>query len=162
MIEPQPDGVVVGYDGSPESLEAVGIALREAEQRGAELRVVTVYVSDWVSGEDDSTTWLERMRAHTEALQAEAVTEAGGGRTPAVPVRHVALHGNPGETLVEQSKGAELLVVGSRGRGALASALLGSVSSYALHHAACPVLVVRLHPEHPRARLPSVDLAGHV
>ncbi|MFL6138731.1 MAG: universal stress protein [Frankiaceae bacterium] len=155
-------GVVVGYDGSPESMEAVVLALREAEQRGTELHVVTVYVSDWVPGDSETPQWEERLREHTEALQNEAVAEAARGRSPSVPVRRTALHGNPGELLVEQSSDAELLVIGNRGRSALASALLGRVSSYCLHHAGCPVLVVRLHAGHPRSHLPSADLAGQV
>jgi nucleotide-binding universal stress UspA family protein len=162
MSEQERSGVVVGYDGSPESTEAVVLALREAQQRRTELHLVTAYVSDWSGGEPEPPHWLDRLREHTEALQGEAVAEAAHGHPVTVPVRRTAVTGHPGEALVEHSRDAQLLVVGSRGRGPVTRALLGSVSSYCLHHAGCPVLVVRLHPEHPRARIPSADLAGHV
>lgn len=154
--------VVVGYDGSAESAEAVALALREAQTRGAELWVVTAYTADWTAGEAEPPDWRDRMRRQTEALQAEALAEAGWGHDSTVSVRHAVVAGNPGEVLVDAARDAALLVVGSRGHNPLARVLLGSVSTYCLHNAGCPVLVVRLHPGHPRAHLPSIDLAGRV
>jgi nucleotide-binding universal stress UspA family protein len=64
-------------------------------------------------------------------------------RCPEVPVREEIAYGHPVDALVQASRAAGLLVVGSRGRGALGAAMLGSVSRGVLHHAECPVAVVR-------------------
>ena len=76
----------------------------------------------------------------TEAVQAEAPVGASAAVTTEV------VPGHAGAVLVEASRRAALLVVGSRGRGRLAEALLGSVSEHCVRHAACPVVVVR-HPQ---------------
>lgn len=154
--------VVVGFDGSAESAEAVAVALRETEHGKGELRVVTAHTNDWSGPDPEPEDWRDRMRRHTEALQAETVTEMAPGGQPSVAVRYVAVTGNAGAILVEHSADAALLVVGSRGMNPLASAVLGSVSNYVLRHARCPVLVVRLHPDHPRGHVASVQLAGRV
>jgi nucleotide-binding universal stress UspA family protein len=60
-----------------------------------------------------------------------------------VVVDHVVTEGSPARTLLDEARGADLLVVGSRGRGGFAGLLLGSVSQHCVHHAPCPVVVVR-------------------
>jgi hypothetical protein len=65
------------------------------------------------------------------------------GLEPEVPVRPLVTEGHAAEVLLRASKGADLLVVGSRGHGGFASAMLGSVSLYCVLHAHCPVVVVR-------------------
>jgi nucleotide-binding universal stress UspA family protein len=65
------------------------------------------------------------------------------GIEPPVTVRATVAEGHPADVLVRAARGADLLVVGSRGHGGFAGSLLGSVSQYCVHHAACPVLVVR-------------------
>jgi nucleotide-binding universal stress UspA family protein len=64
-------------------------------------------------------------------------------RTPEVDVRTAIEEGNPAKVLIERSKGADLMVVGSRGHGGFAGMLLGSVSQHLVAHAECPVVVVR-------------------
>lgn len=154
--------VVVGVDGSPESVEALRFALREARQRHAELHVVCVHHQEWEGDDEPPEDWVHRLHEQTLAVIDDALHEAAGSREnwPADVVRMV-LTGDPGEVLCEQAWGAELLVVGCRGRGAVARAVLGSVSSYCLHHAACPVLVVRHHPEH-RHLTEVATMAGRV
>ena len=80
----------------------------------------------------------------TSTLQADV--SAWSEKYPEVDVREVLVHAIPAEALVGLSRGAALLVVGSRGRGGFRSLLLGSVGHAVLHHATCPVAVV--HPLH--------------
>ncbi|GGV40794.1 universal stress protein [Actinomadura cremea] len=134
--------IVVGVDGSPASLDALRWAARQAELTGAELRAVSAwrlpsfgYPIEYVDEEVEGAVDAELGRAVREAL----------GETPRVPVSRVVVQGHPAPVLVEQSENAELLVVGSHGRGAFAGMLLGSVSAHCVHHARCPVVVVR-HP----------------
>lgn len=147
--------VVVGVDGSPESKVAVDWAARTASRRGVALKLVHVLnppvvmafpevpmpagYLDWQ--EDEGRKVLDAMTATAReaAPDIEVTTEMISG--PSVP------------TLVEQSKEAALLVVGCRGRGALARALLGSVSTGLVHHALCPVAII--HDEDPLMPHPS-------
>ena len=64
-------------------------------------------------------------------------------RYPDIVVHQLVQRGHPAAVLIEQAKGADLLVVGSHGRGGFIGALLGSVSQHSVHHATCPVVVVR-------------------
>jgi hypothetical protein len=73
---------------------------------------------------------------------------------PGIDVRTKLVHGHPAQALIDSSAGAELVVVGSRGRGGFAGMLLGSVSQAVLQHAACPVAVIRPH------RTPSVKTSS--
>ncbi|HET9117510.1 MAG TPA: universal stress protein [Pseudonocardiaceae bacterium] len=75
----------------------------------------------------------------------EGIVAETSGAAPSVPVRTSVVEGHPAEVLVEASRVAELLVVGSRGHGAFTGMLLGSVSQHCVQHAAGPVVVVR-HP----------------
>jgi nucleotide-binding universal stress UspA family protein len=84
----------------------------------------------------------DALAAEEEGLLAESV--AGfADRYPEVPVRRRLVRGSAAGALVEESKAAQLVVVGARGRGSAAGLLLGSVSHAVLHHAHCPVAVVR-------------------
>jgi nucleotide-binding universal stress UspA family protein len=67
-----------------------------------------------------------------------------GGAERGVPYDVMGILGPPGEVLVDRSRGAELLVIGHRGRGAMTSAVLGSVGLHCVLHAACPVTIVPL------------------
>ena len=140
-----PSGVVVGSDGSELSTAAIGEAFREADSRGAPLTVVHTWSIDLA---DTGMTMLEsdeareRIAESESALAAQAVA-GWAEKYPQVPVRTVVLNAHPVEALADASRDAELVVVGTRGRGGFRGLLLGSVSQGVLHHAHCPVMVVR-------------------
>lgn len=144
--------IVVGIDGSPEAARALEQAARDAARRGATLRVVSVarMPEVWavplgmapptvpvVPGEPVSAV-REKAQGAVDALFA-AYPELARRIT----VEVVAVSGNPAAELVEQSREADMLVLGHRGLGGLASAFLGSVGLNCVLHAHCPVLVVR-------------------
>ncbi len=134
--------IVVGVDGSALSVVALQTARRLADLLHCRLEAVTVWsfpIS--LAAPVASTEWSPRVDAE-EALNV-AVLEAFGEDVPE-GLRKVVVSGQPVQVLVEASKGAQMLVVGSRGRGGFAGLLLGSVSSAAAAHAHCPVLIV--HP----------------
>ncbi|QGN49284.1 universal stress protein [Micromonospora sp. WMMD558] len=148
--EPRADGpVVVGVDGSELSTEAIGFAFEEAARRDAPLVAVHAWLYPTPVGPGDILPLvydLDAFGAEEERLLAESL--AGfAERYPQVPVRHRLVRGSPGRVLVDESKGAQLVVVGAHGHGALGGLLLGSVSHAVLHHAHCPLVVVR----HPRS-----------
>jgi nucleotide-binding universal stress UspA family protein len=155
--------VVVGVDGSPESKAAVRFALQDAARRGTGIRAVTANLSPeyWAASYGLSALpTIEEVAADHETVAREAIKEVvGGDRTlAAVPVEIVVAPGPPAKALIEQSRGAELLVLGHRGRGGFASAVLGSVGLHCVLHAACPVTVVR--PEKEPASAPRIEDAG--
>jgi nucleotide-binding universal stress UspA family protein len=113
--------VVVGVDGTPAAGVAAAFALREAAARGVPL--VAVHAAD------------QRARI------AQRLQVLGRGH-PDVPVRVVVTGGAPGESLLAESRRAQLVVVGSRGFGEFAGLARGSVSALLVHRAACPVAVV--------------------
>ncbi|MCO5996984.1 universal stress protein [Actinoallomurus rhizosphaericola] len=119
--------IVAGVDGSTASLDALAYAFEEAALRGAELTAIHA-TGDATGGADPGI--------------AEAI-ERHGRRFPDLPADLVTMPGHPAEALINASTGADLLVVGSRGRGGFRGLLLGSVSQTVLHHADCPVVVRR-------------------
>ncbi len=141
-------GIIVGIDGSPASDAAVGWAARDAALRGLPLTVVHVESSA-------AATWSqapvleetpEEQQAEGRSLLAHAATIARDaiGDTAQIHINGELLSSStPVPTLVEQSKDAELIVVGSRGRGALSRSVLGSVSAGLIRHAHCPVALIR-------------------
>jgi nucleotide-binding universal stress UspA family protein len=140
-------GITVGFDGSHSALRALEWAMSEAALRHVPLTVLTVHpvaVSGWTGNPiilpEDAP---EVQKARQAAGDAVAKTAAGLGQPGigAVTVRGVS--GVPGEELIRASAGAELLVVGARGMGGMRRMLLGSVSSAVVHHARCPVAVIR-------------------
>jgi nucleotide-binding universal stress UspA family protein len=136
--------IVVGVDGSPESDAALRFAYEEALLRGASLRIVcawapgdTAYIGEAFAPTVDGFLAAEH---HAEEILRAALE--GLAPDPAVGVEAISVEGQPAAVLSEQSNGAELLVVGSRGRGATASLVLGSVSQGVAHHARCPIVIV--------------------
>ncbi|WP_175411919.1 universal stress protein [Streptomyces sp. TRM64462] len=130
---PDPVGpVLVAVDGSAEGRAAAEFASLEAAMRGAELAAVHVS-ADAHSG---------APRAEGERILADALS---GIDRPGVEVAASArlVTGPVRQALIEESEGAQLLVVGARGLGGFAGLILGSVSQAVLHHAHCPVAVVR-------------------
>ncbi len=124
--------VLLGVDGSSAGAKAVGFAFAEAALRGAD--IVAVHCR--------SARDAPRPAPHEACLPAEAVA-GGQERYPDVRIRSEVVRGGARETLIEASREARLLVVGARGRGGFTGMLLGSVSQAMLHHAHCPVAVVR-------------------
>jgi nucleotide-binding universal stress UspA family protein len=132
--------IVVGVDGSACADRALEFAAHEAARWGALLHVVSAYEvppdAGWVvvpqgAFEDGAIASVVSAVARANELEPDVVTKG----------EH--MHGLAGNVLVEASKGAALLVVGTRGRGEMASVILGSVSEHCLHHASCPVTIVR-------------------
>jgi nucleotide-binding universal stress UspA family protein len=138
--------VVAGVDGSESALDAVRWAAREAARRRAPLRLVaavgrlaTVHqYGDPVGGPDEQQMLLRLSRAHLAAAEQAAV-EAVPGMLPEQEV----LDGFPIPRLIEDSRTAQLLVIGNRGLGGVSGLLLGSVAFALGAHSACPVVVVR-------------------
>ncbi|MFG3691132.1 universal stress protein [Micromonospora sp. NPDC047740] len=133
--------VVVGVDGSESSLRALGFAVERAAQRDVPLRLLRAWAPPserWV----DPGSGPEETEA-TERAAAEESLAPWRKTFPDVPVEIQSSPGNAAALLVEASRAAQLVVVGSRGRGGLRGMLLGSVSQQLIHHASCPVAVVR-------------------
>ena len=153
----QPEGeqdhrIVVGVDGSVSSKSALRWAIRQAELTGA---VVDAVIAWHYPGEYGYPTPIADD-ANYEELATKVVTDAiaeVSGLDGPVQIRPRVVEGNPATVLLTVSAGAELLVVGSRGHGGFVEALLGSVSQHIVHHAMCPVVVLRLgRPLKPKAR----------
>jgi nucleotide-binding universal stress UspA family protein len=145
--------IVVGLDGSELSKEALRWALREAHLRGAALKVLHAWTPPVtvmpLYGLDPDPAWYngkgERARRRIEEQLREIVADVAGS-DPGVVVATEVVQGSPSHVLVDAARGADLLVVGSRGHGGFGGLLLGSVSQQALQHAACPVAIVRGAP----------------
>jgi nucleotide-binding universal stress UspA family protein len=142
-------GIFVGVDGSDHSRLALGWALREAARHSMPLTVISVRpapvrpatdiywaVPDLPADPRDKEAELKALRDFVDTVTSDT------GET-AAEITLLVEHGDPAEKLIEASRDADLLVVGSRGSGGFARLLLGSVSSKIAHHAACPVVVVR-------------------
>lgn len=138
--------IVAAIDGSPEALRAVGWAVGEAVLRDAPLRIV--------SGVELPPRMSPRKDAHGPSTVAEIVTaerdhdltaaaERATAISPDLRVSTGTLSGPVAQAVADSGAGASMLVVGSRGAGAFAAMILGSVSRYVATHAACPVVVVR-------------------
>ncbi|MEZ0382372.1 MULTISPECIES: universal stress protein [Mycobacteriaceae] len=146
--EPDPDSdphsdtapVVVGIDGSPVSEAATELAFAEASLRGVEL--VAVYAWHDSGMLDFPGIDLAAMASDGELALAERLA-GWRERYPDVTVRRVVVCDRPADQLIEQSKQAQLVVVGSHGRGGFTGMLLGSVSQAVVQSAHAPVLVVR-------------------
>lgn len=136
----EPSGtIVIGVDGSAHSHRALAWALDEARLRG--WRCILVHAFDY------GLTGMSPYPGNAPQLIAEDAQElldrnVAWAKESGVPVEGRLEFGSASRALVEAARGADLLVVGSRGRGGVAGALLGSVSSACVHHAACPVVVV--------------------
>lgn len=141
--------IVVGIDDSPAATAALRWALEEARLRQATLEIVHTWVFPAVGELPGGTvdTLVADLERGATAVMDEVVDEVVGAE-PGVNVVRRVLEGSAGRILIETAVGADLLVVGSRGRGGFAGLLLGSVAQQCIHHARCPVVVVR-EEKHP-------------
>jgi nucleotide-binding universal stress UspA family protein len=138
--------IVVGIDGSEGSHRALRWAYEEARVHGAKLLVVTAWMvpAPPVAPPYGSFPWegsFDFSETAKEALTT-SISEVLGS-DPGVEVESEVVEGNAPLVLLEKSATADLLVVGSRGHGAFAGMLLGSVSQHVTAHAKCPVVVIR-------------------
>jgi nucleotide-binding universal stress UspA family protein len=132
--------IVVGVDGSPSSRQALRWAARQTELTGAQLRVVHAWDVPNAYGYVPTITVDWEREAETELARTIKETLP---HPDAVNLRAELVRGNATEVLLAEAEGAELLVVGSRGRGELTGMVLGSVSQFLVAHAHCPVVVIR-------------------
>ncbi|MCV2487886.1 universal stress protein [Geodermatophilus sp. YIM 151500] len=140
-----PGGVLVGHDGSECAQHALRWAAALAGRAGLEVHVLRAWSmtsaprpSSW------STGYVPPMADWAGAVHEELRRHvASAGLDPGVTVHCHVVHRSPARGLIEAAAGADLLVVGARGRGGFGGLLLGSVSDQCVHHAPCPVTVVR-------------------
>ena len=137
--------IVVGIDHSDGAKAALRFALEEARLRGVKLRAVHAWKFDYLEAPGLMRTLPpgEYEALHTAAEAALDATFKEVGNAEGVEVERRVVQGAPAGVLVEESRGADLLVVGSRGLGGFAQLLLGSVSQQCANHAKCPVVIVR-------------------
>jgi nucleotide-binding universal stress UspA family protein len=138
--------IIVGLDGSHHSTRALEWALKEGALQHASVTVLTVHsvpASPWtgnptiLAGESED---LAKIRQLAEEMTQKVTSQLGESRPASVTVQ--AIPGYPAEALIDASRDADLVVVGSRGAGGFARLLMGSVSSQVVYHAHCPVVVV--------------------
>jgi nucleotide-binding universal stress UspA family protein len=137
--------VVVGVDGSHDADRAMRFAFEQASFRGVGLTAVHTYIWPDSTGPGDMLPLVyddADLCDDERRLLAESVS-GWTDKFPDVDVRRCTVRGTAAGVLTRLSRGAELLVVGSRGRGGFTGLLLGSVSQALIHHTACPVAVVR-------------------
>lgn len=142
--------IVVGVDQSEDAKAALSFANEEALLRGATLRAVHAWQFGYIgmgfegaapSLGGDIAQLREAAGAALETTVRDALPRADG-----VKIERRVVEGTAAGDLVDESRNADLLVVGSRGHGGFAQLLLGSVSQQCAHHAACPVVIVRSKP----------------
>jgi nucleotide-binding universal stress UspA family protein len=138
-------GIVVGHDGSKCAQEALRWAGRLARRADVELHVVRAWS---MTTAPQPATWepgyVPPMVDWEKAVRDELTAHVGAaGLDPACRVTTHVVHRAPVAGMLAAAEGASLLVVGARGRGGFKGLLLGSVSDQLVHHAACPVTVVR-------------------
>jgi nucleotide-binding universal stress UspA family protein len=138
----QEQWIVVGVDGSGSSKAALRWAVRQAKLTGSSVEAVTTWRYPTAYGLAPGPESVLDFGTHAKNVLVEALAEVSGFE-PDVPVRPLVTEGAAAEVLLHEARGADLLVVGSRGHGGVASAFLGSVSMYCVLHAHCPMLVLR-------------------
>ena len=136
--------IVVGVDGSPSSRQALRWAAGQAALEGAVLHALHIEPYQFETNAVVSPAGTPEAAADLASDIARHEVEDVLGSQPAVAVMPEGTVGLAAEELLRASKGADLLVVGSRGRGGFSGLLLGSVSQQVVHHAECPVVVVRV------------------
>lgn len=136
----------MGVDGSPSSRAALRWAVSQAKLTRGTVDAVIAWQIPMVFRNygwapiyvEEAGDFRENARKIIEAVISEEVEPAGSEL-----VRSQVVNGHPARVLLDAAAGADLLVVGSRGHGGFAEALLGSVGQHCVHHAHCPVLIMR-------------------
>ena len=136
--------ILVGVDGSDSSLDALRYAAKLSAALGIPLRAVTTWDYPALIDLYPSAGWTQDKDA---AVVLDAASKDVFAGDPPADLSASVLAGPAAPVLIEQSRGAEMLVMGSRGRGGFTGLLLGSVSATCASHAHCPVLIVR-HERH--------------
>ena len=137
-------GIVVGVDGSEDAHRALEWALKEAAAHRVPLTVLAIHevaASAWTGsaitfGEDEPL--VDKTRKAAEEAVSKAIAQLA--EPPVVTVKSAS--GVPAHALIDASRDADLVVVGSRGAGGFSRLLMGSVSTQVVHHAHCPVVVI--------------------
>lgn len=149
--------IVVGVDDSVGGRAALAWAMREADLRHATVAVVHSWMMPWAEGYnpawavDRAAFGADERAALTAVIDAERAATGSTAETTLAVVQGTSAS----QALMEAAEGADLLVVGSRGHGGFVGLALGSVSTACVHHAPCPVVVVR-----PEAVAPPAEPAG--
>jgi nucleotide-binding universal stress UspA family protein len=141
--------VVVGVDDSPAAEPVLVTAFEAAAVRNSALAVVRAYVPItplWI-GDIPAAAADTPQQDVEEHARLDELVSPWREKYPQVPVQTVISRGNAAAVLARASRRAQLVIVGSHGRGALASALLGSTGMQLIHQAECPVLIARPVPE---------------
>jgi nucleotide-binding universal stress UspA family protein len=145
--------IVVGVDSSHGSRAALDWALTQARLTGAAVEAVAAWQQpatyDYSYGAIPFASGGDSIAATAEKVLAETVADVVGTEGKPVDVRIKVARGPAAQVLLTAAAGADLLVVGSRGHGAFAGMLLGSVSQHCTQHAPCPVIVI---PDIARSR----------
>lgn len=140
--------IVVGVDGSGAARQALGWAVEEARLRHASLDVVHAWRMPYPDAYPVRTlTVPPAVEVEQEARRLLDAAVGSAARTGATRVEPILVCDSAGRALIDTAKGADMVVVGSRGRGGFAGLLLGSVSQKVLHHASCPVVVIPPAPD---------------
>ncbi|KQM60711.1 universal stress protein [Agreia sp. Leaf210] len=144
-VHPRTTRIVVGLDGSAASLGALSRAVKIATAMNATVQGVIAWSlpSEWslpsIYGNYGLANWSPE--SDSQQMMAAAVSTTFEGNTPTWFIPTIR-QGNPAEILIDESRGAEMLIVGCRGHGGFAGLLLGSVSMACAAHAHCPVLIM--------------------
>ncbi len=138
--------IVVGVDGSPASAAALAWAARYARAMGATVRAVMAWHYPTAAGPAPVGVAASSVTPEVEQSGHEIMDQAiaaAFGDPPGVDIERRIAYGHPAQVLIDASKDADLLVVGSRGHGGFTGMMLGSVSTHCVTQAYCPVTVVR-------------------
>lgn len=139
---PAPRRILLATDLSPASAEAASQAIDLARALRANLLIVSVIAPEFPGSRGGVVERMDQRRAAREAAAQELVIR---GRAAGVPVTFLVWEGEPGPAIVDaaHAEGADMVVVGSHGRGRVGRFVLGSVSDHVVRHADSPVLIVR-------------------
>lgn len=139
--------IIVGVEGSGGATGALKWAIEEAKIRSAKIEVITAYSTTFVSNASDfNYVPIEPLdlQEQVQAMQQEIVTSVVGDEDVEIECKMVK--GRAADVLITAGQDAEMVVVGSRGRGGFKGLLLGSVSHQIVQHCKCPVVIVPFSP----------------